>query len=218
MRLKNNPKAKDIISNSNMCIANPEQYKGTWKSSFSNNTPIYLEIGCGKGQFLTTLSTDNPSIFYLGIEQYESVLYSAVKKSKDFSESGIDNLRFLCVRAEYLMDYFEKGEVDKIFLNFSDPWPKKRHAKRRLTSDRFLPIYDNVLTSNALIEIKTDNENLFEFSMESISNYLGFEVIDYTKDLYDCPSLLKNNVPTEYETKFHSMGNPIYKIIAKHVS
>lgn len=218
MRLKNNPKAKDFIINSKICISHPEDYKGSWKSSFSNNNPIYLEIGCGKGQFLTALSISNPNIFYLGIEQYESVLYSAVKKSLNHTEGGVNNLRFLCVKAENLLDCFEKGEIDRIYLNFSDPWPKKRHSKRRLTSDRFLPIYDNILASNALIEIKTDNENLFEYSLESISEYPRFEIIDSTRDLYNTTSLLENNVPTEYETKFHSMGNSIYKIIARHTS
>lgn len=214
MRLKNNPKAKAAIAKSSLCIKNPESFKGSWKMSFSLDSPIFLEIGCGKGQFLTELSGLNPDKFYLGIEQYESVLFSALKKNE---ESAPKNLRFLCERAEYLSDYFEKEEIDGIFLNFSDPWPKKRHFKRRLTSERFLEIYHNILKKGGLIEMKTDNVDLFDFSLETIGESKFFELLSYTHDLYSCHELLLGNISTEYETKFHSQGKPICKLIAKHI-
>lgn len=213
MRLKNNPKAKGAIAASNLCIHDAASYKNNWKKSFSDNMPIFLEIGCGKGQFLTELAKIYTDNFYIGIEQYESVLFSAIKKTQ---ENPLANLKFMCERAEYLCDFFAPGEVDGIFLNFSDPWPKKRHAKRRLTSDRFLEIYDTILVKDGIIEMKTDNVELFDFSLETISECDYFELIDYTRELYSNEILLAGNIPTEYETKFHSQGKPICKLIAKH--
>lgn len=215
MRLKNIPGAKEAVKNSSIVINNPSDIKSKWKMSFSHNNPIYLEIGCGKGQFLSSLSDLHPDVFFLGLEQYESVIYGALKKASEKSADNT-NLRFLCVHAEYLCDYFAPGEIDRIYLNFSDPWPKKRHAKRRLTSERFLNIYDEILIKDGLIEMKTDNENLFDYSLETLHEHKAFEVIEQTRDLYNCPKLLNNNVPTEYETKFHSQGKPIHKLIAIH--
>lgn len=215
MRLKNIPGAKEAVHSSPLVIQNPSNLKSNWKLSFSNNNSIYLEIGCGKGQFISTLAEMNPEISYLGLEQFESVLFGALKKASAKNLSA-DNLKFLCVHAEYLCDYFSKGEVDRIYLNFSDPWPKKRHSKRRLTSELFLNIYDEILINEGLIEMKTDNSNLFEFSLETIGASKAFEIISYTKDLYNCPDLLEGNIPTEYEVKFHSQGNPINKLIAIH--
>lgn len=211
MRLKNNPKAKDIVLNSPFCVCSPEKYKSTWKSSFSNNNPIFLEIGCGKGQFLSVLSESNKSNFYIGIEQYETVLLPAIKKAET---NNSDNLLFICEHAEKLSDFFAPNEIDGIYLNFSDPWPKARHAKRRLTSERFLSLYRNILTNGAFIEMKTDNIDLFKFSFENLSTHSNFRIVDYTTDLYNNNEMLLNNVATEYENKFHSLGNPICKLVA----
>lgn len=146
------------------------------------------------------------------MEQYESVLFQAVKKAE---VSGSNNIGFLCYRAEYLLDCFGCGEISGIYLNFSDPWHKKRHAKRRLTSDRFLEIYNTILDKDGFIEFKTDNENLYNFSLESFTNCPHFETISQTTDLYNDPVLFSKNIPTEYEIKFQSQGHPIFKIVAK---
>lgn len=210
MRLKNNPKAKGIVLNHPLVINDPSLNKGKWSQSFLNNNPLYLEIGCGKGQFITNLSKLHPDNNYIGIEQYESVLYLALEKAEEISPS---NLKFLCVHAEYLTDYFENEEVNGIYLNFSDPWPKKRHAKRRLTSPRFLDIYKRILKSHAIIELKTDNDDLYAFSLETISDSPDFLLLQFTDDLYNNPSMINGNISTEYEDKFTERGKNINKII-----
>lgn len=211
MRLRNIPGAKDVISNSPYCINEPAEFKGNWKTQvFSNTNPLHIEIGMGKGQFLTTLAQNNPSINYIGIERYNSVLLRAVQKVE---ELDIPNLRFICFDAAEIETIFDKNEVDQIYLNFSDPWPKDRHAKRRLTSSTFLGRYNTILTTNGHIEFKTDNIQLFDFSLEEIKNTTPWHIDAHTYDLHHDETLNKGNIMTEYEEKFSSLGNPICKVI-----
>lgn len=210
MRLKNNPKAKDIVKNHPLVIDLAKLNKNNQNFEFSSNQPLFLEIGCGKGQFITQLSNIHPGNNYIGIEQYESVLYLALEKADVLS---LSNLKFLCMHAEYLMDYFGNETVSGIYLNFSDPWPKKRHAKRRLTSPRFLEIYKHILKIGAIIEFKTDNDDLYNYSLETISEDSDFKLLQFTDNLYDDPSMIIGNISTEYEDKFTEMGKNINKII-----
>lgn len=210
MRLRNIPGADEVINNSSYCIQNPTDYKGNWKSAFSNNNPLHIEIGMGKGRFLMDLAALNPDINYIGIERYTSVLLRAVQKME---EAPLPNVRFLCVDAKTLPDIFEKAEVDRIYLNFSDPWPKDRHAKRRLTSHEFLARYDCFLAPNGHIEFKTDNQDLFQFSLEEIEASETWHLDASTRDLHHDPVLSEGNIMTEYEEKFSSKGNPICKLI-----
>lgn len=214
MRLKNNPKAKPAVESSHLCIQDPFIFKDNWKDSFSANKPVFIEIGCGKGQFLYDISRAYPDRYFLGIEIYESVLIKAINK---WADETPDNLRFICLNAEKLYDVFSSFEIDGIYLNFSDPWPKNRHAKRRLTSPVFLALYHNILKPGGLIEFKTDNNDLFDYSLETIEEDPFFEIISYTRDLYNEGSMIVGNIPTEYETKFHNKGNKINKLIARHL-
>lgn len=215
MRLRNIPAAEPAIEASPYCIKSPKELKGQWKSSISDNKPIFIEIGMGKGQFITALAKENPHIYFLGMEQYSSVLYRALQKME---EEPIENLSFLCFPAEELPEMFSPQEIDKIYLNFSDPWPKDRHAKRRLTSSRFLDRYSIVLKSHGLIEFKTDNVDLFRFSLDEIEQHPDFSVVAHTFDLHHDDKLNQGNIMTEYEEKFSSKGNPICKLIAQKIS
>lgn len=209
MRLRNIKNAHDIISESKYFITNPENYKGNWNSLFKNNNEIQIEIGMGKGDFIIALALKNPNINYIGIEKYATVLVSTMKKLKDLD---IPNLKIINIDANNITDYFDK-EISKIYLNFSDPWPKKKHSKRRLTSPAFLESYTKIFKDNFLIEMKTDNRMLFEYSLVSLSNcsYVLDEVkLDLYKELND------DNVQTEYERKFVAKGQPIYKLKAIH--
>ncbi|MCF0131570.1 MAG: tRNA (guanosine(46)-N7)-methyltransferase TrmB [Pseudobutyrivibrio sp.] len=211
MRLRNIPGADDVISNSSYCINAPKNTKGEWaKSIFSNHNPIHIEIGMGKGKFITTLARNNPDINYIGIERYTSVLLRAVQKVE---EDDIPNLRFVCFDAAEIEEIFSANEVDQIYLNFSDPWPKDRHAKRRLTSSSFLDRYDKILKTDGRIEFKTDNKDLFDFSLEEIKNTKPWHIDDYTYDLHNNDKMNEGNVMTEYEEKFSSIGNPICKVV-----
>ncbi|MCR5545113.1 MAG: tRNA (guanosine(46)-N7)-methyltransferase TrmB [Lachnospiraceae bacterium] len=211
MRLRNIPAAEPAIAASPYCIKDPDQLKGQWNLSISKNKPIHIEVGMGKGQFITTLARQNPDIYYLGMEQYSSVLYRALQKME---EDPIENLSFLCYPAEELPDIFSKGEIEKIYLNFSDPWPKDRHAKRRLTSSRFLDRYALIIKEQGLLEFKTDNIDLFRFSLEEIENHSDFDLVAHTFDLHHNDEMNQGNVLTEYEEKFSAKGNPICKLIA----
>ena len=184
--------------------------KGHWsKEVFGNDNPLRIEIGMGKGKFIMELAKLNPDINYVGIEKYSSVLIRAIEKQ---TEEELPNVRFLRFDAEYLCDIFEKGEVDRIYLNFSDPWPKDRHAKRRLTSRQFLARYEQVLKEDGIVEFKTDNRPLFEFSLEEYK-VAGWKCIAHTFDLHNDEKLMQGNVMTEYEEKFSAAGNPINKMI-----
>ncbi len=211
MRLRNIPGADEVVSNSPYCINNPIKLKGKYKSElFNNQNPLYIEIGMGKGQFITTLAKQNPNINYIGIERYTSVLLRAIQKVQ---EEEIPNLRFICFDATEINDIFACKEVDRIYLNFSDPWPKDRHSKRRLTSSTFLNRYNSILAPNGHIEFKTDNKDLFDFSVEEINNHPLWHIDAITYDLHNDPPMNEGNVMTEYEEKFSSQGNPIYKLI-----
>ena len=211
MRLRNVPGSREAIADNDMAINEPTELKGKWKEEFGNDNPIRIEIGMGKGKFITTLAMENPDINYIGIEKYSSVLIRAIERCEEIE---VPNLRFIRMEAEYICDVFENGEVDRIYLNFSDPWPKDRHAKRRLTSKQFFERYDVILKKDGIVEFKTDNDLLFQFSLEQVPE-AGWELIEQTWDLHNDERLMQGNVMTEYESKFSQMGNPIHKLIAK---
>ena len=204
MRLRNVKNKDNIMAMGRYYIDNPMDYKGIWNNVFSNNNPIYIEIGMGKGDFIVENAKNNPDINY--IEKYDSVIVRAIQKS---NELELDNLKLIRLDAIFLDKVFDK-EVDLIYLNFSDPWPKDRHEKRRLTSYNFLSIYDKIFKDRARIEMKTDNIDLFNYSLGSLENY-GYDICYVTNDLHK-----ENvyNVMTEYEKKFSSLGVKINKFIA----
>ena len=209
MRLKNVPGAREVIADSEFVVLYPEQQKGNWAALFGNDDPVHIEIGMGKGKFLTGMAMAHPDVNYIGIEKYSSVLLRAVQKQE---ELRLPNLRLIRMDAEEITEVFAPGEVDRIYLNFSDPWPKDRHAKRRLTSGTFLARYQKILTRTGRLEFKTDNRSLFEFSLESVAES-GWRLIASTDDLHHS-ELKEGNIMTEYEERFSAMGNPIYKLIA----
>ena len=209
MRLRNIKGAREAIDESPYVILDPENYKGRWAEVFGNNHPLRLEVGMGKGQFIMELARQNPEINYIGIEMYSSVLIRALQK---MAEEELQNLKFLRIDARTLPECFAKDEVDRIYLNFSDPWPKDRHAKRRLTSRQFLARYNEILKPDGVIEFKTDNRPLFDFSLEEVKE-AGWQLLLCTFDLHHEEELMKDNIMTEYEAKFSAQGNPIHKMI-----
>ena len=215
MRLRNIPGAKDAITESPYVVQNPAECKGKWEQVFTQEQPIHIEVGMGKGRFLMDMAKLHPEINYIGIEMYDSVLLRALQKREKIEEEGekLDNLKFMCVDARELSEIFAPGEVKKIYLNFSDPWPKDRHAKRRLTSEPFMEVYDKILASDGVVEFKTDNRGLFDYSLESIPA-AGWEIREYTYDLHHS-DMAGGNIMTEYEEKFSSMGNAIFKLVAE---
>lgn len=164
----------------------------------------------GKGKFITTLAQQNPDINYIGIEKFSSVLIRAIEKMEELE---LTNLKFIRMDAEKIEDIFNKEEIDKIYLNFSDPWPKDRHAKRRLTSKEFFKRYDNILKKDGVVEFKTDNNDLFDFSLEQIPE-AGWNIVEYTRDLHNNEKMNEGNIMTEYEERFSKIGNNINKLIA----
>ena len=210
MRLRNVPGARDVMDANEYVYTEPEGMAGTWSQIFGNNNPVHIEIGMGKGRFITTLASMNPDINYVGIEKYSSVLLRAVEKQ---DELCLPNLRFIRMDAENITSVFGKEEVDRIYLNFSDPWPKDRHAKRRLTSRQFFARYDEILKSTGRVEFKTDNRPMFDFSVEEV-NEAGWKLSVCTYDLHNDEKLVEGNVMTEYEERFSSQGNPICKLVA----
>ena len=217
MRLRNIPGAKDAIEESIYVIQNPQENKGCWDKVFPQNQPIHLEVGMGKGRFLMDMARLHPEINYIGIEMYDSVLLRAIQKREALAEEGenLSNLMFMRMDARLLPEVFEKGEAAKIYLNFSDPWPKARHARRRLTSNEFFKLYDKVLTADGTVEFKTDNRPLFDFSVEELKTSELFVLDQLSYDLHNDSKMNQGNIMTEYEAKFSSMGNPICKLIAK---
>lgn len=211
MRLRNIPGADEAIADSPHCIQEPMAEKGRWNLIFGNDHPVHIEIGMGKGQFIMQFAKDHPDINYIGIERYSSVLLRALQKME---VEPLPNIRFLCMDASMITEVFDKEEVAKIYLNFSDPWPKERHAKRRLTSRQFFERYDKILARNGVVEFKTDNDDLFAFSMEEVAE-AGWTLDAHTFDLHHDPVLNEGNVMTEYEEKFSSLGHPIHKLIAR---
>lgn len=209
MRLRNIKGSKEFIDASPFVIHNPEEYKGNWHSFFQNNNPIHLEIGMGKGQFIHALAEQNPDINYIGIEMYSSVLYRALERR---AETDLNNLFFLRFDARNLTDIFGKEEIGKIYLNFSDPWPKDRHAKRRLTSPNFLTMYDQVMKPEGILQFKTDNRPLFDFSVESVNDSGTWHIDEITYDLHHS-EFLEGNIMTEYESRFVAEGKPICRFV-----
>lgn len=208
MRQRNVKNKKEIINNSKYIILNPTDYCGKWKSLFNNSNPIYIEIGMGKGDFILGNALTYPDINFIGIEKYDSIIALAIKKIDKYE---LDNLKLIRMDALNICDVFNK-EIDKLYLNFSDPWPKERHAKRRLTSNVFLEKYDNIFKKDKIIEMKTDNQGLFEYSLISFTNN-GYKIEDISLDLHN--SNVENNIMTEYEKKFSSKNNRIYYVKAQ---
>ena len=206
MRLRNVKNKEEILSKSKIFITNPEDYIGRWNEVFNNDNEIHVEIGMGKGSFIIEMAKRYPNINFIGIEKYDSVIVRALEKI-DY----LDNLRIVRMDAS-LIGYSFNKEVSRIYLNFSDPWPKKRHALRRLTSPVLLEKYDSIFARDKEIFQKTDNRELFEYSLVSLSEY-GYTLKEVSLDLYKLEDL-SFNVPTEYETKFHSKGQPIYRVVA----
>lgn len=217
MRLRNIPGAKEVIIESEFVIQNPENNKGKWEEVFEKKQPLHIEVGMGKGRFLMDMARLHPDVNYVGIEMYDSVLIRALQKLEELSEAGegLPNLFFMRMDARNLPEVFEKGEVKKIYLNFSDPWPKARHAKRRLTSHEFLERYEKILADDGVVEFKTDNRPLFDFSLEEVGEAERWELLAHTFDLHHNEEMMVGNVMTEYEEKFSSIGNPICKLIMK---
>ena len=209
MRLRNIKGADEAIEKSEYCIKNPTELNGNWQSVFPHQQPLHIEVGMGKGRFIMDLAAAHPEINYIGIERYTSVLFRAIQKME---LNPLPNLRFLCIDAATLPEVFAKDEVSRIYLNFSDPWPKARHAKRRLTSREFLARYDQILVPDGKVEFKTDNKELFEFSLEEVEE-AGWNLEASTFDLHHNEEMVQGNVMTEYEEKFSSMGNPICKMV-----
>ena len=209
MRLKNVPGSREAIAESDFVVHEPEKIKGSWKTLFESRNPLHIEIGMGKGKFIYEMARRNPQINYIGIEKYSSVLLRAVQKME---ADPLPNLKFIRMDAEEITDVFAEGEVDKIYLNFSDPWPKDRHAKRRLPSKEFLARYDQFLVKDGFLEFKTDNRGLFDFAIEQLPE-AGWKAKKITYDLHHDEEMVLGNVMTEYEEKFSSMGNPICKYI-----
>lgn len=211
MRLRNISGSKDVIAQSPMVIHDPKQQKGNWKKVFDNDYPIRIEVGMGKGKFIYQSAKENPQINYIGIEKYSSVLLRALQKME---QEPLPNLLFIRMDAEEIAETFGEGEIDRIYLNFSDPWPKDRHAKRRLPSREFLKRYDQILKKNGVLEFKTDNRELFDFALEELP-FAGWETVQVTFDLHHDEKMAAGNIMTEYEEKFSAMGNPICKYIIK---
>jgi len=209
MRLKNVPGSREAIAESDFVVHEPEKIKGSWKALFHNQNPLHIEIGMGKGKFIYEMARRNPEINYIGIEKYSSVLLRAVQKME---AEPLVNLKFIRMDAEDITDVFAENEVDKIYLNFSDPWPKDRHAKRRLPSKEFLARYNQFLVKDGFLEFKTDNRGLFDFAVEQLPE-AGWKAEKITYDLHHDEEMVRGNVMTEYEEKFSSMGNPICKYI-----
>ena len=218
MRLRNIPRAEGVLKECSQVIETPEEFRDHWASDvFQNDYPVHIEIGMGKGRFLMALAQKNPQINYIGIERYTSVLLRAVEKLNIYieeNESTLPNIRFICMDAQDIANVFAENEVDRIYLNFSDPWPKDRHARRRLTSHEFLDRYDQFLAADGRLEFKTDNQDLFTFSLEEIETSDRWHLNASTRDLHHDPSMNEGNIMTEYEEKFSSKGNPICKLIA----
>lgn len=205
MRLRNIRGAKEMVTASNYTIENPFVYRGNWKSCFSNSNPIHLEIGMGKGKFLIENAIRYPHINFIGIEKYYSVLIKAIKQLEPLN---LSNLKIIPIDAKEIEQVFSK-EIDTIYLNFSDPWPKNKHEKRRLTSAQFLNRYDKIFRAKKKIILKTDNRKLFEYSIISCTSY-GYQFKEISLNLYE--DLPKDNIPTEYELKFTNKGCPIYQM------
>ena len=210
MRLRNIAGSREVIAESKYTVKDPEQKKGLWKKEiFGNNNEIHIEIGMGKGRFIMDMAALHPDINYVGIEKYSSVLLRAIQKQEELQ---LPNVIFIRMDAEDITEVFDESEVGRIYLNFSDPWPKDRHAKRRLPSREFLKRYDKILKADGVVEFKTDNEGLFTFARDEVEP-AGWNIDAITYDLHNDEVMNEGNVMTEYEEKFSSLGNPIFKYV-----
>lgn len=211
MRLRNKPWAKDKLEQyPQYVITSPELLKGEWDNVFESKQPLHIEIGTGRGRFITEMAKANPHVNYLGIELQPSVIVTALER---VIEADVTNLKLLNANAADVTEYFAKGEVNRVYLNFSDPWPKKRHEKRRLTYKTFLKQYEDILIDQGEIHFKTDNQGLFEYSLTSFSEY-GLLLKWVSLDLHN--SDFEGNIMTEYEEKFSNKGNRIYRSEVKY--
>jgi len=211
MRLKKVPRAGEYIAcHPQFAVVGGVDLKGDWQSVFEVSQQIHIEIGMGKGGFINEMARLNPDVNFIGIELYDSVLMRALEK---LVENPLPNLRLLHADARNLREVFAPEEISKIYLNFSDPWPKTRHAKRRLTHESFLAVYKEILVTDGKLQLKTDNRSLFEYSLASFNHY-GTIFSDVSVDLHADPEAYPDNVMTEYETKFHGKGQPIYLLEA----
>lgn len=210
MRLRNVKGAREEMFVNRFVVQEPSQHKGKWNEFFGNDNPIYIEVGMGKGKFIVANAMANPNINYIGVEKYSSVLIRAIEKQEQLE---LPNLFFIREDAENIENIFAAEEIAKVYLNFSDPWPKDRHAKRRLTSKQYFKRYENIIKKDAVVEFKTDNRMLFDFSLEQVKE-AGWELCMHTFDLHNS-EYVEGNIMTEYEEKFSGMGNPICKLIAK---
>lgn len=206
MRLRNVKNKQEIMDSSSYLVLNPKDYFGKWNELFGNHLPIHIEIGTGKGNFIIQKAIQNPNINFVGIEKFDSVIARCLEKIPD----GLSNLKIVRMNALEIEDVF-CHEIETLYLNFSDPWPKKRWHKRRLTSSVFLEKYDSLFVGCPCIIQKTDNISLFEYSVCSLSQY-GYQIQEISLDLHH--SEIEGNVMTEYEEKFSKKGNPIYYLVA----
>ncbi|CQR48175.1 tRNA (guanine-N(7)-)-methyltransferase [Paraliobacillus sp. PM-2] len=212
MRARHKPWADEFLKeNDHLVKLDPASHKGQWQSVFQSNSPIHLEIGTGKGQFIVGMAKQFPNISFIGMEVVKSILVSAVQKGL---EEKPNNVRLINENAEKLLEVFDENEVDKIYLNFSDPWPKNKHAKRRLTYQTFLELYKQILKPNGEVILKTDNKKLFEYSLVSFSQF-GMKLEEVVLDLHEFND--PTNIKTEYEEKFSAKGQPIYRCRAVFV-
>ena len=216
MRLRHKKGAEDDILKSKFCLQNNCNTKISQEEIFNNTNPLHLELGMGKGQFVIKMAEKSSNINFIGIEKSATIVLKAIDRLK--KDLGVEippsNLRFLCIDIDNIENFFEENSIDEIYLNFSDPWPKKRHESRRLTHLNFLNKYEKILKNGAMIEFKTDNVELFDFSIEEI-NKSNFKIISKTYDLHSDQILNKDNIMTEYEEKFSSKGNKICKLTAR---
>lgn len=199
--------SEELITNKNI-VQEPEEYKGKWREYFGNDNPVYVEIGCGKGNFIVQNSIENPNINFIGIERQTTIMAIAARKTKDHMK----NIALIVGDAETLSDIFEPTELSRIYLNFSDPWPKKRWAKRRLTHRHFLDLYKTILGGDKEIFLKTDNTVFFESSLNEFCD-TGWKLSNISLDLHN--SSIEGNIMTEYEERFSSLGQPIYRLEAR---
>ncbi|MDD3766783.1 MAG: tRNA (guanosine(46)-N7)-methyltransferase TrmB [Eubacteriales bacterium] len=207
MRKRKNAAAR-LEDCGHLWIREPQSLRGRWREVFGNENPIHLEIGCGKGAFVAEMARRNPDINFIAIEKFLDILVLAAEKGK---ENALSNVRYIVGDATFLTEIFASGEVQRIYLNFSDPWPKTKHAKRRLTHKNFLDLYRRIMDEDAWIHLKTDNKRLFEFSLNSFCDN-DFRLKNITLDLHN--SKFEGNVMTEYEKRFSESGQPIYRLEA----
>ena len=209
MRMRYKPWAEDYLKKEPNIVDIDGSHAGRISEWFDNDQPIYIEVGSGMGQFITTLAAKHPEINFISMEREKSVMIKVLDK---VIEQGLTNLKLICNDAIELNDYFKDGEVSRLYLNFSDPWPKKRHTKRRLTYQTYLALYKQVLKDDGEIHFKTDNRGLFAYSLESMSQF-GMYFTKINLNLHEEDD--EENIETEYERKFSDKGSRIYRMEAK---